>query len=236
MAISYRTPQRGSPLFSDAVSSFPLRACLLQIIHAAAGDVYPASYFHPGATGYELHLHPPVVRRTAVAAHDLSDLSLLPRRIAGPAGANVPGSHPLQFPEKQGSMDSEAITLEYPQACLAIYGKWMKEAVVPEYQLNAGGGRPPVPATLESLALAGQRRKSRQLQAVENEKAELEKRGFFKRWGTKAKRALRHAIKSHVLGDDADSVIGGSKAQKDRTRARTNNRNGNEDSFEIDSN
>lgn len=202
----------------------PLPGNGMTIIHAAAGDVFPASYFNPGVTGYELHLYPSLVRRTAVAAHDLSDLALLPRRIAGPAGANVPGLRPLHFPELKGSMDSELITLEYPQACLAVYAKWMKETVLPEAR------RKGVPQTLESLALQGVEEKKDHLQMVEEEKAELEKRGFFKRWGTKAKRALRHAIQSHA-GIGPGEVIDASKKAGQRSQARVrSNRNAEADS------
>lgn len=190
---------------------------VLPIVHAAAGDRYPSSYFNPGATGYELHLYPSVSRRNAVAAHDLVDMAILPRRVAGAAGAALPGARPLRFPEKQGSKDSEDMTLEYPQACLAIYGKWMAEVEISEYRVKYPNQRSPVPAKLAELAIKGERRKKENLEDAEAERAELNKRNFLVRNAIKLGRGLKQAIKTHVLGREADGKSGATRQRVSRS-------------------
>lgn len=163
-------------------------------------------YFNPGVTGYELHLYPSVARRSAVGAHDMTVLGMLPRRTPGtpPAsGARPPG--PLQFPDKQGGKDSEDITLEYPQACLAIYGKWTSQLHIVELQ-PAGASQAnmkPQGTKLEELLQVGDNIKRNSLSDAEKEVAELNRRNVFARGAIKMWRAVAGAAQSHVLGGSA---------------------------------
>lgn len=176
----------------------------MTIIHAFAGDHLPAIYFNPSATGYELHLYPPISRRTSIGAHDMSVMALLPRRNPGtPNGYRPPA--PLQFPELQGSKDSEAITLEYPQACLAIYDKWAAEMEITELR--------PAGTKLAALLQVGDKFKRDALGKAEQEVVELNRRNVWERSAIKAWRAISGAAASHVFGATAGAKITAASGQ-----------------------
>lgn len=111
--------------------ALPLR---LQIVHAVAGDLKPASYFSAKAVGYELHAYPSLSARNIDAAHDPKFLALLPLR----RESDKPPT--LAFPElpDKAVKDSDAVPLAYVQEGLRVYERFAPTLSFPSMEKADG--------------------------------------------------------------------------------------------------